>query len=375
MAMEKDELSPILPYDLMTDVLSRLPVKSIVRFKCVSKSWLALFAHPHFVSLHLTRSRNSKLVLAYSLDFLSNFLHRPNTLNDLFVLSCDGIVEAASDYIDGGGGALIDIVPPHERKQQVYMAGSCRGLVLCHTRRRCALSLVNPSTREFMRLPISQLHKTSFRSVGLGYDPSADDYKVVQLSTHPFPRKTDMNMTLYSLKSNSWRRIRDFPFRAESMDSGVFVNGNFHWFNPDMSKIVSFHLAEEKFGDVPLPDDIIEAPLIGVVRGCLCILSRAKLITAWVMNEYGIGESWTKFELDLDAPIYVTNTKPLNFSNNDEILFAIPDTQEFVVCNLKERTSRHMELINSDLEWSEAETCLESIVSPQEIIKKAEANK
>ena len=46
------------------DILSLLTVESLCRFKCVSKSWLALITHPQFIKMHLARTRKQKLLLS-----------------------------------------------------------------------------------------------------------------------------------------------------------------------------------------------------------------------------------------------------------------------------------------------------------------------
>ncbi|CAK9142904.1 unnamed protein product [Ilex paraguariensis] len=45
-----------LPQDLIVEILSRLPVKSLLRFKSVSKPWLALINNPKLISLHLSHT-------------------------------------------------------------------------------------------------------------------------------------------------------------------------------------------------------------------------------------------------------------------------------------------------------------------------------
>ncbi|KAI3932043.1 hypothetical protein MKW92_048336, partial [Papaver armeniacum] len=42
---------------LVYDILSRIPAKSLMRFKCVSKPWCSLIRDPYFVDLHFTRSK------------------------------------------------------------------------------------------------------------------------------------------------------------------------------------------------------------------------------------------------------------------------------------------------------------------------------
>ncbi|PNX70663.1 F-box/kelch-repeat protein, partial [Trifolium pratense] len=56
-----------LPEELILDVVSFLPVKSLIRLKCVRKSWKSLISEPTFVKLHLNRSsRNADLTIVSS---------------------------------------------------------------------------------------------------------------------------------------------------------------------------------------------------------------------------------------------------------------------------------------------------------------------
>ncbi|XP_031284053.1 F-box/kelch-repeat protein At3g23880-like [Pistacia vera] len=69
-----------LPDDLVRDILLRLPVKSLLRFKCVSKSWLSLISNHKLAITHLNKtskrsrrygvieSKHSHRISVYSLD-------------------------------------------------------------------------------------------------------------------------------------------------------------------------------------------------------------------------------------------------------------------------------------------------------------------
>jgi hypothetical protein len=48
-------LPVILPKELIGEVLSLLPVKSLMRMKCVCMSWKTLISNPIFVKLHLKK--------------------------------------------------------------------------------------------------------------------------------------------------------------------------------------------------------------------------------------------------------------------------------------------------------------------------------
>jgi len=55
----------VVPEDLIVEILSFLPVKSLLQFRCVSKSWKTLISDSTFVKLHLNRSstRNPQFTL------------------------------------------------------------------------------------------------------------------------------------------------------------------------------------------------------------------------------------------------------------------------------------------------------------------------
>ncbi|KAL0000873.1 hypothetical protein SO802_014654 [Lithocarpus litseifolius] len=49
-----------LPEDILVDILMTLPIKSLVRFKCVCNSWLSLITYPRFVRRHLNYHHHEK---------------------------------------------------------------------------------------------------------------------------------------------------------------------------------------------------------------------------------------------------------------------------------------------------------------------------
>ncbi|CAF1825244.1 unnamed protein product [Brassica napus] len=61
--LSADELLLNIPIDLIMDIFSRLPLKSIARYYCVSKRWASVLRRPDFSELFFTKSLASRKVL------------------------------------------------------------------------------------------------------------------------------------------------------------------------------------------------------------------------------------------------------------------------------------------------------------------------
>ncbi|XP_042513963.1 F-box protein CPR1-like [Macadamia integrifolia] len=266
-----------LPQDLIVDILSRLPVKSLLKFRCVSKSWCVLITDPAFVKIHLNQS------------LATNTNHTLIFRKDSACYSVDVDPDACEPPLN------------HPLKSLIFgpraVLGSCNGLV-CISNSLDDIYLWNPSTRSHLKLPFSPIESSiSYDSAyGFGYEPTSDDYKVV--------RAVDEFVIVYSLRTNSWRRIGKLPFSLFNNDwgGGVLVNSALHWV-AKVRSIISFHLKDEEYREVPLPhfmddDDFVDNKFlmkVGVLGGQLCLLCNySNRVEIWVMKDYGMRDSWVK---------------------------------------------------------------------------------
>ncbi|RHN59202.1 putative F-box domain-containing protein [Medicago truncatula] len=66
--MEKKKKTLYLPRELIIQILMWLPVKSLIRFKCVCKLWFSLISDPHFANSHfqLTAAANTPRIMCIS---------------------------------------------------------------------------------------------------------------------------------------------------------------------------------------------------------------------------------------------------------------------------------------------------------------------
>ncbi|KAJ7980150.1 F-box protein interaction domain protein [Quillaja saponaria] len=122
-----------------------------------------------------------------------------------------------------------------------------------------------------------------FTVYGFDYDNFIDDYKVVAISSYPNGENSYKNkVKVYTMRSNCWRRIQEFPFSEPYNESATFVSGVLIWtaFYSNGSSykrsIISLDLGKETYKEVFQPLDCRQAldfrPTFGVLRDCLCIM-------------------------------------------------------------------------------------------------------
>ncbi|XP_030970042.1 F-box/kelch-repeat protein At3g23880-like [Quercus lobata] len=195
-----------LPHDIVLNILARLPVKSVLRFRCVSKTWYSSIATPNFISNHLIyhKNNNNNNNLAYLINIPSTIAYPPNIPS--FIGGYDHAFDRISEYP----------IPFAFLVSYALSAGSCNGLVCLYQFRDNptnvdSIYLWNPSIRKVKRLPDSIYSFTHFHRVSteLAYQSETNDYKVVNIyqMLAPNHRGFEVEAEVYTLSSNSWRKI------------------------------------------------------------------------------------------------------------------------------------------------------------------------
>ncbi|KAG5544843.1 hypothetical protein RHGRI_017337 [Rhododendron griersonianum] len=110
------------------------------------------------------------------------------------------------------------------------------------------------------------------------------------------------------MSTGTWRNISHlglpYVFRGRAIQA--YLNGAAHWIGADIQRqcmmIVSFHIGDELFHSMSLPDGIPFEPWFlrpAVIQGSFSMVeekgySYRKSWCIWVMKEYGVASSWTK---------------------------------------------------------------------------------
>ncbi|KAL0443030.1 UNVERIFIED_CONTAM: F-box protein CPR1 [Sesamum latifolium] len=356
-----------LPQEIVTDILSRLPVKSLLRLRCVSKPWRSLIDSKDFVKLHLHQSTKTNS---------NRFLLVEDTLLDIFAVDLDSF-----ERLDLGDPPLNDY----------GMANTCNGLVLAVSDRPV---LWNPSTRKLKELPPTPLESPGDVKVyvnelyGFGYDSKSDDYKVVKVTEVGDGQDGEYlysETKIYSLKSNSWKRVEDYPHILPSGKRvwGVYLNDALHTVVKHChhcESIMAFDLGTAEHHELPRPDltgENIGVASVEVMGGYLTVLVPRKMNRSeiWVMKEYGVKESWTKllcFAPPLPEPYM--NLTPLAYLNKgDEVEVLLNyDGRCLLAYSLRKRAVRIVDVPGLVPQFSDvaffstsfyAEVCVGSLVS------------
>lgn len=322
----------LIPPEIVEKILTNLPVKSLLRFSSVSRSWNSTISDSAFVKRYRGRGRQ-RIVLVRG----GGFSGRASCLVSS-ISSSHPSVKEASHFVCPFKSAL--------ETGNYHIPASCDDMWLALAGQK--LFLWNPSMRTYKEVPKrpfmwirKDIAKKDF-VIGLGYEPVEDDYKILKI---PRPGKTG-SAELYSLRRDTWRNIKEFPKNIHDYRSlCTFVSGNLHWLcrvvvegSSDLfPSIMSFDLLTKKFGEVGLSPIVCRVSYSGCkisglssLRGMLSVsVDCVESCEIWVMEEYGVVESWTKkFTIDYfnSIPGFVLEyIWPLYLYENGEILVGVGD--------------------------------------------------
>ncbi|KAI3901131.1 hypothetical protein MKW92_004530 [Papaver armeniacum] len=418
-----------IPEDIYLQILLRVPVKSTCVCKCVCKNWLSLISDPAFVKLHLeftlhrnisnnlmlggydNRSRHS--IYSISCDSLEPSVWEKNefAVSEMcypylslgksgykvqFVGCCNGLVCLVfSDILD-------------REDNQDYASVGREEFFFC---------LWNPATQEYKKTP-KPTYEIDFEDIAMyafGYDEENKDYKLVVGATST---DTSSAVHIYTLGCDSWRSVVFVSYLFLSYwKSGVLVNGSFHWLalegseDSEDSLIVSFDICKERFKEMELSTKLAvpkNNPLVfiteAVLEECLCLIlvfgandpanvddadndpahiedhadndpahnedhadNDPAYIEVWVMQNYGVPESWTKRYVITHEIItrnitmhYPFNLRFIFSSKNGQIL--LMEQGKLVLYDPKDGTAIEREM-GSVLCFSSGANYFESLVS------------
>ncbi|KAJ6689460.1 hypothetical protein OIU85_005826 [Salix viminalis] len=298
-----------IPEDVILDILSRLPAKSVVRFRRVSRAWCSFIHDPFFASLHharsITRDKGNALLLSYpdpsSSSTSFSFFERKQGFRNLQI-----------SHVDQQYACLSEII---------------RGILCIHDRRSHRVDICNITTQETITLPrstnipIRPGAGVDFDIVyeprySFGFNSSTGDYKVLNicsitgyklqvnpingLFTREVSRKT-VEFEIFTIGcdrgAGSWRKIDPgYPYDQELYgltSESVCADGVIHWRHRlfDQEILLAFDLQQEKFQIIKVPKEALRFQLMKQVKGCLVLMGHVtsgynrNKIDLWILED------------------------------------------------------------------------------------------
>ncbi|KAM6570377.1 hypothetical protein CsatB_018362 [Cannabis sativa] len=312
----------ILPSEIIEDILLRLDPKSLIRFKCVSKSWLSLLNNPIFMYTNQKRQPPRTFMGHNHLGDSGPFSIRSYENFDQF---------------------SSQVYKFHVKAKEISLVGIDNGVICLrepfNDNDNC-FYLWNPAIQKYKKLPPYPCDLSIDRMYGFGYESLTNDFKMVGVTSSE-------ELIVYSMKRNSWKIMVLSNLISDDMgfnnNVSVVVNGSIHWsfclVNTELigqncvyvtNTVVAFDLSREEFKLIKYPSSLKDNEFciygISNLSGCLCMvtsqllenLSPSSCIEIWVMKEYGVFDSWNKYlYVDLiNQPLY----RQLSVSHNGNLL-------------------------------------------------------
>ncbi|XP_074267782.1 F-box protein CPR1-like [Silene latifolia] len=287
--MKQTRSNRSLPEEIIMEILSWLPVKTLLRFKSASKSLLNLIISSRFVKLHLRRSRNRNsniILLRLGKSFLASFdvdhPERPIVQLDIHL---DAI-------------KLLEPLHSCNELRIPRIIGICNGVICFRTTEN--ITLYNPATRVYRQVPRRLSHAWR-RDELIVYDCVSDDFKIFSIIQYAKETELkDSEIYLHKLKNNSWSKIECPPrlFHSELSSSNI-ANNSLYWitFNYDSKNemLMRFDVSSHRFEEIPLPIQIIRFRSwiigMGVLKGRLHMMMFENGFNIWILKD---DNCWTR---------------------------------------------------------------------------------
>ncbi|KAJ4828167.1 hypothetical protein Tsubulata_005045 [Turnera subulata] len=339
------------PYDMILEIVSKLPAKSLYRFRCISTS-----LHSFISSINSTSYPRHKTKLCALLD--DRYSHRHHYTH----YSVIDAYETTSSMVRVGPASKIltspshqpNLSPSHQPHFSRCLTWRCftsdnSWLVLLNLN-PYVLYLLHASTGEAKLLPSHEyLFSSPFHcySYGTFYDPSLKDYKIVIIDGGPARQGKLTKLGVFSRNANCWEKIVDFPKYRHILVGFALLHGALHWINPQTQVlpdgvhaprgvILRFDLKEETYIEVPSPPDPFSFPSdsrLDVIRGNICAHYYCDpTFFVWEMKDYMVKQSWTLVCSITNPPVY-REWRPLDkkedgyralaFTKHEELIFSV----------------------------------------------------
>ncbi|XP_010539106.1 PREDICTED: F-box protein At3g07870-like [Tarenaya hassleriana] len=340
-----------IPYDLIFEILSYLPSKTLMRFRTVSKKFNSLITDPRFSRLHHRRSRDR----LFALSAISK--HRGSDSLDLRIFLTDENNETIHEFTRCF------------YKDRVNRIIGSNHQLLCFVLDN-SLSLYDPINRDFLELPSPSPRRVrSPHSVSFGFVDSTMQYKVIRWYLSHGSNLVFEVLTLTvtrgcRLEISPWRLSeKHCPYLLRHSSPPVHVDEYVYWRSYD-SQIVSFSLPDETFSVLSRPpclstknqrlENVREFMLYGI-RGKLWLVDCDNLeqaVDIWTRSDER-SSNWIKVHrvgVFSERLAYTRSPFEMLDIHRDFVLFRLLHPNVVMYYDAREKTTRGTEELRGELQ-------------------------
>nr|VDD20371.1 unnamed protein product [Brassica oleracea] len=245
-----DNHTTTIPFDLIIEILSFLPAKSLILLQSVSKLWFSTIRTKNFIDLFLARSKTRPRLLL-------PFMHVESKKR--FILS-------APEHNKEEDKSASTVTLRHDMTilDPVYyiISRPVNGLICCI--RDSSISVCNPATRQIVKLPDDVTCNGGDMYARLGYDPVEDQYKVLCVMIAKFNsfgpygqdiRQEHLVCTVTSSEKQEWRKIENTTIDSYLIISGGICIDGAIYYEIGQSRIVRFDVRTETITIIKAPEE------------------------------------------------------------------------------------------------------------------------
>ncbi|GLT50994.1 hypothetical protein SLA2020_244450 [Shorea laevis] len=306
----------LLPPKVRLEILSRLPITSLIHFKTTSHAGYDLIVDPRLPPMFRNRVSDSNPCL--------------------ILFRNDSAATRGLYFVDSEGcSRRVRKMDPPQHSEDSNLVGSCNGLLCLSyptipyptftgSEATSDLLIYNPFVGDAVRVqPADNPFWSLVEVFGFGFHPRTGEFKVVRIVSY---QKWNVDLALvgefdeafndtvneamvqvFTVGTTEWRNkgasppeLGDFVISPPQ----ALVEGSLHWvgvvgtggFSYTFA-IISFELADEVFEEIPHPPCqqlASRACSLSVLNGCLSAAGLVDTFDIWVMKQYRVKESWIK---------------------------------------------------------------------------------
>ncbi|XP_050245367.1 F-box/kelch-repeat protein At3g23880-like [Quercus robur] len=314
-----------LPHEIALNILIRLPVKTLLQFRCVSTYYNSIITSSNFITKH------------FKLNLVKSLLSNKNNNNNDYLL-CKARSHREQDTLctivcNISDHTLTEVSRWRVPVSNATIVGICKGL-FCLVFQQFTVHafnadsrpidgtwvfdiyLWNPNIGKFKIIPSTD---DSFEPFGYGfgyYHIQNNDFDFKVLRYGRFFRQNRLDFQVYTLSTDSWKQLSSFngsrgPITRIDLPPYLFFNGALHFiaYSCGHKFILCFDLHNDNFREILLPQDysnglFFKLEQLAVLEGSLAVIAFDSHVLIekchiWVMGVYGDVDSWTPNIVDL----------------------------------------------------------------------------